>query len=392
MTPSSPYLKRTEKLYENNENGYIYEFDALVLDCLPAEDGYLTELDKTAFFPEGGGQSADEGMLNGLIVRHVRIENGRIFHLVDSPMEAGSSVHGMVDKSVRFPRMQNHSGEHVVSGLIHSIYGIENVGFHMSDGEMTVDTSAPLTDEMIAKIEYEANRAVWDNRNINCFYPDEKELSQLEYRSKTEISGDVRIVDVNGIDRCACCAPHVRQTGEIGTIHIKGHIKYKKGTRLTLVCGEWALKDYIALSDTAASLSRSLSVPAEEICDAFAKKEAVLSEKLGEIRELKEKLLSVRLASLEPTDESICIFEDGCDAGLLRKLVNDGLHLTSRIFAAFSRRDPGGYSYVIGTREGDLAPLAKEISAALGGRGGGKGPMITGFVESDESTIREFFK
>lgn len=393
MNPTSSYLMRTEKLYENNKNGYVCEFDATVLDCIPDDNGFLIELDRTAFFPEGGGQSADEGSLGGLEVKNVQIKDGRIFHLADSPLAVGDTVHGSVDKGVRFPRMQNHSGEHVVSGLIHSLYGFENVGFHMSRGEMTIDTSAPLTNEMILRIEREANRAVWENREIRCFYPAEDILNQMEYRSKTELSGDVRIVEIDGIDRCACCAPHVRRTGEIGSIHIKEHIKYKKGSRLTVVCGEWAMEDHISLKETAEKLGRALSSPADGLYDAYVKKEAVLSDKLGELRALKEKLLSIRLASLSPTDKNICVFEDGCDTGLLRKLVNDGVSLTSGLFAAFSKKEDGlGYAYVIGTKDGDLAPLAKEIGASLGGRGGGKGPMITGFVESDEKKIREFFE
>ena len=393
MNPTSSYLERTEKLYESNENGYTYEFDATVLDCIPEGESYFIELDRTAFFPEGGGQSADCGTLGGFPVEDVQIKDGRILHVMGEPLSIGSTVRGEIDRETRFVRMQNHSGEHIVSGIIHTLYGIENVGFHMSRGEMTVDTSAPLTDEMIAEVEKRANRAVWDNREINCYYPSPDILAELEYRSKTELSGDVRIVEIEGIDSCACCAPHVRFTGEIGSIHIKSHIKYKKGTRLTLVCGEWATEDHISLSRTAAKLSRALSAPAEEIYDAFMKKEAFISEKLGEIRELKEKLLSMRLASLSHTDESICVFEDGCDAGLLRKLVNEGVHLTEKLFAAFSKKEDGsGYTYVIGTKEGDLSPLAKEISASLGGRGGGKGPMITGFVESNEEKIREFFR
>lgn len=393
MNPTSSYLERTEKLYENNENGYIYEFDATVLDCRDEGDLCFIELDRTAFFPEGGGQNADAGTLGGFPVEDVQIKDGKILHVMGSPISVGSTVRGVIDKKTRFVRMQNHSGEHIVSGIIHTLYGIENVGFHMSRGEMTVDTSAPLTEEMIAEVEIRANRAVWDNREINCYYPAPDILADLEYRSKTELSGNVRIVEIEGIDSCACCAPHVRSTGEIGSIHIKSHIKYKKGTRLTLVCGEWAMNDYLSLAETATKMSRALSAPAEEIYDAFMKKEALLSEKLGEIRELKEKLLSMRLASLSHTEESICIFEDGCDTGLLRKLVNEGTSLTEKLFAAFSRKEDGsGYTYVIGTKEGDLSALAKEISASLGGRGGGKGPMITGFVKSDEKKIREFFK
>ena len=392
MNPLSSYLSRTEKLYENSSLGYIYEFSATVLDCIKVEDAFAIELDRTAFFPEGGGQSADEGELGGLQVKGVRIKDGKILHFVNDSLEIGSIVNGAVNEKIRFPRMQNHSGEHIVSCLLHSLYGIENVGFHMSRAEMTIDTSEPLTDEMIKKVEILANRAVFENKEISCFYPDKSELAAMEYRSKVELAGDVRIVEIDGIDKCACCAPHVRRTGEIGSILIKSQIKYKKGTRLTLVCGEWAVNDHIVLTEIADKLSRALSAPTEEIYDAFMKKEALLSEKLGEIRALKEKLLSIRLSSLTPTDKSICIFEDGCDSGLLRKLVNDGLHLTSGLFAAFSSRETGGYTYVIGAKEGDLSSLAKDMSASLGGRGGGKGPMITGFVESNEEKIKEYFE
>ena len=241
---------------------------------------------------------------------------------------------------------------------------------------MTIDTSAPLTEDMIERIERAANRAVFENRAIKTYYPSKDELSALEYRSKTELSGDVRIVEIDGVDKCACCAPHVRFTGEIGVIHIKSFIKYKKGTRLTLACGSDALDYYISLSKTATLMSRELSAPIEELFSAL---------------KAKEKILDMRLASIESTEQSICVFEDGCDAGLLRKLVNKGVSLTSGVFAAFSKKDDGSYLYVIGAKEGDLSPLAKDISQALGGRGGGKGTMITGFVESDEEKIKEYF-
>lgn len=393
MNPSSPYLLRTERLYENSSDGYVYKFNASVIDCFSHSSLFAVELDRTAFFPEGGGQAADLGCLNGIEVTDVQITDGRILHFLKSPLAVGTDVYGEIDDATRFVRMQNHSGEHIVSGTIHSLFGIENVGFHMSRGEMTVDTSAPLTDDMIAELEYRANRAVWENRPIKCFYPSEAELGAMQYRSKTELEGSVRIVEIEGIDSCACCAPHLRFTGEIGAIHIKSHIKYKKGSRLTIACGKWAFDNYLSLSSNAAKLSRSLSSPTDELYDAFTKREALLSEKLGEIRALKEKLLTLRLSTLTPTDKSICIFEEGCDTGLLRKLVNEGLHLTDKLFAAFSKKEDGsGYTYVIGTKNGDLSSLAKEISASLGGRGGGKGTMITGFVESDERKIREFFE
>ena len=392
MNPTSSFLARTEKLFENNQDGYIYDFEATVIDCFPIGEKFALELDRTAFFPEGGGQSADEGEIDGIKVDDVKIVDGKILHLLEKAIPTGTVISEQIDSALRFKRMQNHSGEHIVSGLLHSTYGIENVGFHMSQNEMTIDTSAPLTEEMIESIERAANRAVFENRAIKTYYPSKDELSALEYRSKTELSDDVRIVEIDGIDKCACCAPHVRFTGEIGVIHIKSFIKYKKGTRLTLACGSDALDYYISLSKTATLMSRELSAPIEELFSALKAKQGQLSKTLGALSEAKEKILDMRLASIESTEQSICVFEDGCDAGLLRKLVNKGVSLTSGVFAAFSKKDDGSYLYVIGTKEGDLSPLAKDISQALGGRGGGKGTMITGFVESDEEKIKEYFK
>ena len=392
MNPSSSYLGRTEKLYENNDSGYAYEFDASVIDCFPIEDAFALELDRTAFFPEGGGQKADEGTINGICVKDVKIIDGKILHIVETAVPKGTAVRGALDSTLRFKRMQNHSGEHIISGLLHSLYGIENVGFHMSQNEMTIDTIAPLTEDMAEVIERAANRAVFENRAIKTFYPSKDELSSMEYRSKTELSGEVRIVEIDGVDKCACCAPHLRFTGEIGVIHIKSFIKYKKGSRLILACGSDALDDYISLSKTTSLMSRELSAPVEELFSALKAKEEQLSRALGALSEAKEKLLDLRLSSIEQTDKSICVFEDGCDAGLLRKLVNKGVSLTSKVFAAFSKKDDGSYLYVIGSREGDLSPLAKDISQTLGGRGGGKGTMITGFVEADEDSINKFFE
>ena len=184
----------------------------------------------------------------------------------------------------------------------------------------------------------------------------------------------------------------MRFTGEIGVIHIKSFIKYKKGSRLTLVCGSDALDDYISLSKTASLMSRELSAPPEELFSALKAKEEQLSAALGALREAKEKLLDIKLDSINAADGNICVFEDGCDSGMLRKLVNRGASLAGGVFAAFSARPEGGYLYVIGTKEGDLSSLAKNISQKLGGRGGGKGPMITGFVESDEETIKKYFE
>ena len=390
MNPQSAYLNKTEKLFESN--GLLARFEATVIDCVETCEGFDIELDRTAFFPEGGGQDSDTGVLGGVRVTHVRTEDGRILHRCDGALEVGTLVSGEIDFGLRRKRMQNHGGEHIISGLIYKTYGIGNVGFHMSDGEITIDTAAPVTEEMLGTVESLANKAVWEDRPIRCYYPTAEELSTLPYRSKTELSGDVRIVDIEGCDRCACCAPHFPSTAPIGIIHIKGFIKYKKGSRLTVVCGEDALNNYRAVSREAKEIAKLYSTVPEEIHSAVLHREEAFADKLREISELKEKLLSVKLTSLSYTDGNICVFENGCDSNLLRKLVNDGIALTGGVFAAFSDNGRGGYNYVVGTNGGDLSPLAAKMREALGGRGGGKGPMISGFVESDEDSIREFFK
>lgn len=389
MNPQSAYENRTEKLYESN--GLLSEFSATVIDCIEADGGFDIELDRTAFFPEGGGQGSDTGRLGDVEVKHVFIKDGKIFHRTSRAISVGEKVPGNVSFDLRRRRMQNHGGEHIISGLIYSLYGIENAGFHMSENEITVDTGAPLTEEMLCHVEALANQAVWENRPIRCYYPDGEELASLSYRSKTDIEGELRIVEVEGYDRCACCAPHFPSTAYIGLIHIKKFIKYKKGLRLTIACGEDAMENYRTISKEASAIAKLYSVQPEEIHSAVLRREEAFSDKLHELHTLKERLLEEKLKTLSPSPKSICVFEDGCDTGLLKKLANDGAHLTGRFFAAFSDNGNGGFNYVICAQSGDLAPLAATVREKLGGRGGGKGTMITGFVEADRSSIVDFF-
>lgn len=389
MNPQSAYEMRTEKLYESD--GLLSVFEATVLACEEKSDGFDVELDRTAFFPEGGGQASDVGTLNKVSVLHVRTELGRIRHRTDAPLSVGATVRGEIDFNLRRRRMQNHGGEHIISGLIYKTFGIGNVGFHMSDHEITIDTAAPVTEEMIERIETLANRAVWEDRPIRCYYPTPEELVALPYRSKTELDGAVRIVDIEGCDRCACCAPHFPSTAPIGLIHVKSFIKYKKGSRLTAVCGEDALDDYRRIAREAQSIARLYSVVPEEIFSAVERREEVFSAKLGEISELKARMLELRLSAIEPTDKNICVFEEGCEPNLLRRLATEGAAKTSGVFAAFSSNGRGGYNYIVCTQNGDLSALAADMRTSLGGRGGGKGPMISGFVEADHDKILGFF-
>ena len=389
MNPQSAYEARTEKLYESD--GLLSEFEASVIASATVESGFAIELDRTVFFPEGGGQASDTGTLSGASISHVYIADGRIWHLSDRNFSVGETVFGQIDFALRRRRMQNHGGEHIVSGLIHSLFSIENAGFHMSENEITVDTAAPLTEEMLSRVEDLANRIVWEDRPIRCYYPNADELMLLPYRSKTEIEGDVRIVEIDGCDMCACCAPHFPTTAPIGFIRIKSFIKYKKGVRLTIACGEDALENYRKISYEAKEIAKLYSTVPEEIFSAVKQREAAFSQKLSEIYHLKEKLLSMKLSAIEPTEDSILIFEDDCDAALLKKLTNEGVLLTDKLFCAFSDNGRGGFNYVIGTKNGDLSELASKMRESLGGRGGGKGTMITGFVEATREKIEEFF-
>ena len=221
----------TEKLFY--QDSHIAEFEAEVLSCTAAGAGYEIELDRTAFFPEGGGQYADTGMLGGVRVTDVQERDGRVLHMTDGPLDAGMRVTGRIDWEERFMKMQQHSGEHIVSGLVHARFGYNNVGFHLGTEDCTMDFGGVLTDEQLMEIEREANRAVWKNLEIEALYPTEEELKKLQYRSKIEIEGQVRIIVIPGYDVCACCAPHVKRTGEIGLIKLNHMQHYKGGVRVT---------------------------------------------------------------------------------------------------------------------------------------------------------------
>ena len=232
----------TRKLYD--ENSHLSSFDAAVRSCVPVHDLWQIVLDQTAFFPEGGGQGADTGMLNAARVLDVQEMGGEIVHITDTPLTPGEMVHGKLDWEKRFRRMQEHSGEHIISGLVHKLYGYRNVGFHLGDETVTMDYDGELTREQLSELEWLANEAVWKNVPITAVYPPEDVLQTIEYRSKLELTENVRIVTIEGYDVCACCAPHVSHTGEIGAIKIIDSMRHRGGVRLTILCGVDALRQY----------------------------------------------------------------------------------------------------------------------------------------------------
>ena len=375
----------TEKLYYTDS--HMFDFTAVVLDCRETPKGPALILDRTAFFPEGGGQQADTGSLGEAKVLDVQEKAGEILHYCDRALEPGVTLEGHIDSEQRLTRMQNHSGEHVVSGLAHKLYGCENVGFHMGEDFVTIDFDRELSREQLMEIETLANRAVREDLPVLCTFPEPEELKRLEYRSKLELTENVRIVEIPGTDRCACCAPHVKRTGEIGLIKVLDWERHRGGVRLNLACGMLALRDYRVKQENISAISQALSAKRHETA-------AAVERLLQEQQRSKERIaaLSLELArhmaeSREETEGNICVFDDVLDEVALRELVNLLMEKCRGIAAAFSGDDERGYRYIMGSRNVDLRRCSKELNALIDGRGGGKPRMIQGSASASAGRI-----
>lgn len=378
----------TEKLYYSD--GHLSRFTARVTSCEKEDGTWAVKLDRSAFFPGGGGQEADEGVLSDMKLLGLREEGEDIVHLTPAPLEPGALVEGRIDWPLRFSRMQGHSGEHILSGTVHRLFGYDNVGFHMGEEAITIDFSGELSREDLSRAELEANRAIWRDVPVRTLLPTPGELAAMDYRSKKELTGQVRIVEIEGVDLCACCAPHVSHSGEVGLLKIIDSMRHRGGTRLTLLCGEAALLDYEALHENNAAVSAALSAKRLETGGAIARVMAEQEERRAEFTKLKRELLQLKAAALRPTEGSICIFESDIDMITLRELVNAGSELAGKVCAGFAGTD-GDYKYIIGSRTVPLRASAKEINAAIDGRGGGSDAMIQGTSRARREDIERYF-
>ena len=380
----------TEKLYYTDS--HIHEFSARVLSCEKAKKGFAVVLDKTAFFPEGGGQPADTGFIGPAAVRDVQEQNGEIFHYTDQALTPGEEYACALDWEQRLCRMQNHSGEHIFSGITHKLYGFDNVGFHMGAECMTIDFSGELSWEQLTEIETLANQAVRDDLPVKTCFPGPEALSQMEYRSKLELTRDVRIVEIPGTDRCACCAPHVKRTGEIGLIKLLSAERHRGGVRIELVCGMDALRECRLMQENVTAVSGLLSAKR-------AKSAAAVERVLAEQARLKERVaeLSMALARLKAerfgyTEGNICVFDKVLDEVALRELVNLLMEKCGGMAGAFSGSDETGYMYIIGSKNIDLRSHSREINAAINGKGGGTAEMIRGRASTSAENIQKIMK
>ena len=381
---------KTDTLYY--EDPFLCTFTATVRTCQAAENGYAVTLDRTAFYPEGGGQPADHGTLGGIPVLDVQEQHDEIVHTLSQPLTVGQTVEGVVDWDRRFDHMQQHSGEHILSGILCDRYHCDNVGFHLGQELVTMDFNGTFTPEQLQQVEYEANEAVVRNLPIVVIYPSREELDQLDYRSKKELTGQVRIVEIPGYDVCACCAPHVKLTGEVGIIRLIDAVKYKGGTRLTMVCGFRALKDYRMKEDNVREISRLLSAKPEESAQAVHR----LQE---EAHMWKDKLVRSQTRAMEqlldnlPDDvENYFVFEEDVDKNVARRFADEGKGKCHGICGIFLGNDTDGYRYILGSESIDLKVFSKTFHEALGGKGGGKPEMIQGTVTASEEMIRSYME
>ena len=413
----------TRKLYY--DDAYIREFDAIVTSCREVPDkGYSVSLNRTAFYPEGGGQPGDIGVIMGggppgaaletMVIDTQLGVDGDIFHFMREPLPPGATVHCSIDWPRRIDLMRRHTGEHIVSGLINRLYGLNNVGFHMSMGPglgaaagaivnfVTIDTSGPLEYDQVSEVERLANKAVFDDIPVTASFPEPSELANMKYRSKKELSGDVRIVSIPGIDACACCGLHVGRTLEAGIIKITSWERYKGGTRLYMLCGPEAAADYAAKNAEIYRISAMLSAKPGTVADAVkrlldenGKAAYDLSRAKAEITQL---LAEKRLESLQADghiQKSACVFEDEREfidlpmyAGLLAEKVE-----TAAIFMRSGPDDSNcgcRYRYAIASKNGGASAAAKALNAAFNGRGGGNGGLAQGSVIGAEEDIRSF--
>lgn len=386
---------KTRRIFD--EDAYISKFEAEVISCEDIGGGkFAVVLDATAFFPEAGGQPSDSGIIISHIdgsesrVLSVEEKGDKLVHITDSKVHCGK-ITGTIDWDRRYERMRNHSGEHLLSGLAHTMFSCTNVGFHLNDETVTVDFDRQLSSEQILTLESSVNDAIAENVGIKAYYPEADELSELDYRSKLELIENIRIVVIDGYDMCACCAPHVASTAEIGMLLITDSINYKGGTRLNMVCGKNACKyARMALSNTR-EIAGMLSAKHIEAAQAVKRYISQANEEKAKSAAIANSYIDLRLLHIDKTDGNIVLFEPSLDRNQLRRLVDRSADCCGGICAGFTGNDSDGWTYIMISRSRDLKALSKRINERINGRGGGSPQMIQGTALAEKSMLEKVF-
>lgn len=378
----------TEKLFY--QDPYCRVFSAEVQSCESGKKGWEILLDRTAFYPEGGGQPCDKGTLGGVPVLDVRDRGDEVLHICAAPLEVGSTVEGQIDWDHRFDLMQQHSGEHLVSGLVHAKYGYDNVGFHMGADMITIDFNGMIDEAGLREIEQQANDAIYRDIETVILYPTREELSSIDYRSKKELTGQVRLVQYPGVDLCACCGTHIARTGEIGLIRLFSCVKFRDGVRIEMLSGRRCLDYLTRIQEQNHLVSTQLSAKPMETGAAVQRLSEELASLKFQLAEAEDTLFRQKADQLQGQGD-VLLFEDAMRPESVRKLCDRILSVCGGRCAVFAGSDAAGWKYAIGDNTQDLRPLCKELNAALQGRGGGKPNFVQGSAAASRSEIEAFF-
>ena len=378
----------TRKLYY--EDCHLTRFQTQVTGCEKCEKGYEIRLEETAFYPEGGGQACDLGMLGAVRVLDVQEKGEEIVHLCDGPLETGTIVEGNIDYKRRFDLMQQHTGEHIVSGIINRRYGFHNVGFHVGSEMIEIDFDGVVPAKDLNAIELEANGALWRDLPVRCWYPSREELPNVFYRSKRALPWPVRVVQVPDFDSCACCGVHVARTGEVGLIKLFSVTPLRGGCRIEMSCGARALKLLNQAFDQNRHVSQAFSAIWTETGEAARKMNETLAGEKYRVTQLQKRIFET-IAKDYVNCKDALHFEPDLEPVQVRMLADAIAQHCAGTVAVFSGRDEEGYAYAMVDHKNDLRAFGKEMTAALNGRGGGKPNFQQGRVAAKRQEIEAFF-
>ena len=380
---------QTRKLYY--EDCHLLAFSATVIACEQTDNGFSVELDATAFYPEGGGQACDLGTLGDATVLDVREQGEAVLHLCDQPLPVGAQIDGKVDHTRRLDLQQQHTGEHIVSGIIHAMYGCHNVGFHVGAELITIDFDCPIPSEALAQIEEKANAAIYANLPVNCWYPSQEQLPGIPYRTKKALPWPVRIVQIPDIDTCACCGVHTATTGEVGLIKLLSCVKFHQGVRIEMVCGSRALTYLSRIYEQNKLVSQAFSAkPLETGAAALRMNDALAAEKFRATA--LERQLFDTIAANYANQGDVLHFAQDITSGAVRELCERIANRCGGTAAVFSGADLTGYSVCLVNKTASVAELGKQMNAHLQGRGGGKPGFFQGSVNATREQIETFFE
>ena len=380
---------KTEKLFYADP--LLKEFDASVLSCEPLKGSWSVVLDRTAFYPEGGGQPAAHGILDGAAVTDVLEKDGVIFHTCEKAVEPGSRVTGTIDWPRRFDHMQQHSGEHILSGILCDSYHCDNVGFHMGADTVTIDYNTDLTWEQVLEVEHLANDIISADAPVEITYPTREELKTLNYRSKKELTGQVRIVTFPDADCCACCGTHVLRAGQVGLVKVLSVQKFREGVRIEIVCGGRALRLFGTIYDQNRAVAQALSARMDATAEAVGRTLDELSAAKLRMAELEDTVFA-GMAETHAGQGDVLLFQPPMRSGAVRKLSDAVARTCGGLCAVFAGEDEQ-WNYALIRADGhEITPLVKTMNAALNGRGGGRGGFAQGSVQAHRRDISAFFQ